>query len=654
MASLRLCLIIFLIKCVIGQDNSTVSSETDPGLAPDNSTEKWVNSESAPQDLTIEHVTVKEGESVVLKCLNTTTQATFCKFKYPHPSSPSNQAHCHISKPKQTKACDDKRPLDLELRLGQLCSMTITRATIGDQGNWECEVYSDGDHNTKTVFEVHVNHSQVLITLNDEPTNRLELTKVPMKLGHSDHQELKCGLGNYEDSELSFKWTKNGVDLNVDNSSLVLNEITLTKEDVGQSIQCNVTTKIDQQLHVGQSIELDLQFPPQAQPEDYEVHYTLRNNSPTLMIYFWANPKPTQAIWTIDSKKHSNLEPKETGRKGRWYSAAPAGLKSTQFQLKVKNELGKAKYTFEGLYSATELVKPPQKLGLLIDGRKAEDSFQLNWTEPHEIEAECQVLDSDVNSKVLYTWKMNGQVLEEMGSKSTISIDIDNPGKNGAIIRCEVAYQDQEFEGTGHTSIETQLVVNYDPQVVIQETNGNTIAYRSTYPRNIDSDATLNLKCLTEKYHGSPDCAWDVGRIQRSSDCDFNLTLKPSDHGKTVKCKVSNYFAEFTLDLTFKPVESKKTAVINIADNKPEATVTMTFQANPQPTNATWIIDDLHVPMDQTVQGYNSSALKKSGSGTKFEITLSFPMKDSMDGQAFKLNVTNDLGMTTYTWQMEV
>ena len=92
MASLRLCLIILLIKCVIGQDNnSTVSSDQE--------LDQVVGTEPTTPT---ENKTVEEGKSVILQCLNT-TNPKYCSFEH------TSGQNCHLGEINQTQYCDGKR-----------------------------------------------------------------------------------------------------------------------------------------------------------------------------------------------------------------------------------------------------------------------------------------------------------------------------------------------------------------------------------------------------------------------------------------------------------------------------------------------------------------------------------------------------------------
>ena len=133
----------------------------------------------------------------------------------------------------------------------------------------------------------------------------------------------------------------------------------------------------------------------------------------------------------------------------------------------------------------------------------------------------------------------------------------------------------------------------------------------------------------------------------------INLILTTQDHDQIIKCQVSDEdYAQVRVDLTFKPEEQTEPKTFEFLDDRNEATISMTFLAKPKPTKAIWIIDDIIVPMNHSIDQFRSSELIPNG--YKFEIQLTFPMKKSMNNQTYLLNVTNDLGMTSYEWKMQI
>lgn len=639
MAPLMLCLLVFVTRCANAQENVT-SVETTIETTVATTTSTSTTTETPTQE-----VFAIEGLSETLICDNDNDKAdsplTYCHFKHP------NLKGCFWKT--KVKACSENRNLD------QHCSMVIKRVELVDQGTWECD-----SSKTSKKFQVKVKPAEVELKLQDEQIEN----KVSMTLGQQENnQVLECGLENYEVSQLTFSWTKTvegsrqPVDLGITGHSLALNDLDLKFQDVGQKIQCLVQLKTSPNAPKRKSkeIELDLKFPPQ--PTDYEVKYTTRDNPSfrtNMKILLWANPKPT-----VDSKKYK-VEPIQTGR---WSIAFPEDVESTKFILETKNTLGKARYTFEGSHSATELVAPPEKLSLMIGRVETGESTQINWNQEH-IEAKCQVHPINPKYIIFYTWKLNNVVVQSSTSSTVQLSDHINPTKNdGDILRCEISYQDQAFDleqGEKPPSVETVLKIDYNPMVIMKFSNGTEIQNNDLIHFNLAKNSALNLMCSTKDFHGTENWFWYRGNtLVLEAKTSENFILKPEDHDSFIRCEVQasenrKYSAQVHLDLTFKPVEQAAPKTVDIPDDRYEAKISMKFLARPKPTKVIWIIEDIIVPMNHSNDGFTSSELIQSDGRSEFEIKLNFPMKTSMNKKIYYLNVTNDIGTTSYQWKMQV
>ena len=641
MAPLMLCLLVFVTRCANAQENVTSVETTIETTVATTST-------STTTETPIQEVVATEGLSETLICDNGNDKAdsppTYCNFNHP------NHNGC-FWKTKE-KACSE----NIEGKLDQHCSIVIKRVELVDEGIWECD-----SSKTSKKFQVKVKPAEVELKLQDEQIEN----KVSMTLGQQqNNQVLECGLENYEVSQLTFSWTKTvqgsrqPVDLGITEHSLALNEIDLKFQDVGQKIQCLVQLKTSPNAPKRKSkeIELDLKFPPQ--PTDYEVQYTTSDNPSfrtNMKILLWANPKPT-----VDTKNYK-VEPIQTGR---WSIAFPEDVESTKFVLETKNTLGKARYTFEGSHSATELVAPPEKLSLVIDRVETVDSTQtqLNWNQEHE--AECQVHPINPKYTIFYTWKLDNDVVQSSTLSALQLSDHINPTKDtGSVLRCEISYQDQAFDleqGEKPPSVETVLKIDYNPMVIMKFLNGTEIQNNDLIHFNLAKNSALNLMCSTKDFHGTENWFWYRGNtLVLEAKTSVNFILKPEDHDSFIKCQVQasdgrKYSAQVHLDLAFKPAEQVDPKAFDIPDDRYEAKISMKFLARPKPTKVIWIIEDIIVPMNHSNDGFTSSELIQSDGRSEFEIKLNFPMKTSMNKKIYYLNVTNDIGMTSYQWKMQV
>ena len=641
MASLMLCLLILVINCANALNETTV--ETKVETTSTTTTTTTTTTTKTP----VQEIIATEGLSETLICDDAASTPSHCNFHHPKLNG------CYW----QTSETTCFRNDNIQGKLDQHCSVVISRVALEDQGTWEC----NSSATPKKNFNVTVEPAKVLLKLDGQ-----DVSKVSMTLGQQTSQVLNCSLENYELSELTFSWTKTvqgkpDVDLGIADHSLALNELDLKFQDVGQKIQCLVQLKNTQNANKreSQEIELELQFPPQT--TDYEVRYTTRDNTDNpsfrtnMNIFLWANPKPIEAKWTVDTATKYTVEPRQI-TKGRWSIAVPADIESTKFILETKNSLGKARYTFEGSHSATELVAKPQKLSLLINGEEKGGTTSINWNE-ESIKARCQVHGASNNSKhtIFYTWKLDNAVLES-GTSSTIQLKnkLDPITNNGETLKCEVSYQDQDFDPDqqdGEIEKETVLTIDYNPVVIIKFANGTELNNNQIIHFNVDKSWNLNLECSTKNYHGRENWVWYRGNTKLNST--LNWILKPEDQNQIFKCQVSDKdYAQVRVNLTFKPEKQTEPKTFEFLDDRNEVTISMTFMASPKPTKAIWIIDDIIVPMNHSIDQFNSRELIQKGN--EFEIQLTFPMKKSMNNQTYLLNVTNDLGMTSYEWKMQI
>ena len=639
MASLMLCLLILVINCANALNETTVETKVE--------TTSTTTTTTTTTKTPVQEIFATEGLSETLICDDAASTPTHCNFHHPKLNG------CYW----QTSETTCFRNDNIQGKLDQHCSVVISRVALEDQGTWEC----NSSATPKKNFNVTVEPAKVLLKLDGQ-----DVSKVSMTLGQQTSQVLNCSLENYELSELTFSWTKTvqgkpDVDLGITDHSLALNELDLKFQDVGQKIQCLVQLKNtpNAQKRESQEIELDLQFPPQT--TDYEVRYTTRDNTDNpsfrtnMKILLWANPKPIEAKWTVDTATNYTVEPRQI-TKGRWSIAVPANVESAKFILETKNSLGKARYTFEGSHSAIELVAPPTNLTLEIDGKETGKLTEINWNREHNITASCHVVHSVSTSKytIFYKWTLDGKVINE-GTSPSISIPLQ-PANNGNILKCDISYQDQAFDPdkVGKTSTYTVLSINYNPVVNIKFTNGSALQNDQIIHLKLDKGfVSLNLECSTKGYHGNENWVWYRGdqEAQRGSS-KINLILTTQDQDQIIKCQVSDEdHAQVRVNLTFKPQEFECSSC-EILDDRYEATISMTFMAEPKPTEAIWIIDDIIVPMNHSIDQFRSSELIPNGD--KFEIQLTFPMKKSMNNQTYLLNVTNDLGMTSYEWKMQI
>ena len=179
---------------------------------------------------------------------------------------------------------------------------------------------------------------------------------------HGSGATLECQLENHNNSQLEFQWFKGSTKLPIQSDILNLEDLNLEPKDCGQKIICQVNIKDDPNAsNFSSKVDLNLQFEPQTQ--NYHINYNMVDDQNTLTIEIWANPKPSEAIWTVNNQDYTIPSSSMTKiREGKWSIALPSGVQSSEYSLKVANTYGKAEYIFKNSYSAKSILPAPKKL----------------------------------------------------------------------------------------------------------------------------------------------------------------------------------------------------------------------------------------------------------------------------------------------------
>ena len=447
--------------------------------------------------------------------------------------------------------------------------------------------------------------------------------------------------------------------LNTENT-LDLESLYFKPEDSGENIACQVKIKDDPKAGTFKAkIDFDLQFAPETQ--NYKINYNMINDQNTLAIELWANPKPFEAIWTVNAQEYNILSSSITKiREGKWSIVLPSGVQSSEYTLKVANTYGKAEYIFKNFYSAKSILPAPTKLSLEINDQNVSDSYLVNLNEKLEITAKC--IAENPKCPLEYTWYFGGKRVE-YAVASTVTLKV-NPQDSGKTLECEISYtHDHKMEQNqikGRTYIDTVLNVRYNPTIFLTF-GGKKLLKDQKLELNLDENTCLVLNCHMEKYLGSAEFQWLFGGIPKDNGRTlpqytdvFETTLQISDQGKEIKCQVGDHEAKIYLDLQFKP-KSKEITERKVPKKYNEYTsVSLTFNANPEPLNATWIIGNILVPSNKSVNDFNSTAITKiRDTPNEYKIQLKLQLTPEICGKIFYLNVTNEIGMTTYEWKLD-
>jgi hypothetical protein len=140
----------------------------------------------------------------------------------------------------------------------------------------------------------------------------------------------------------------------------------------------------------------------------------------------------------------------------------------------------------------------------------------------------------------------------------------------------------------------------------------------------------------------------------------------PKHSGEMLKCEIDHMgytmqalndesnLVEAQLDLQFKPDDQATPSTFYGMKEGEENDVRIKFRANPKPNMGQWKIGDISVPVGaaDVENKFQSSQIIDGDLSGEYQVKLTFTMTPEYAGKNYALEVTNELGTTTYEFNL--
>lgn len=234
-----------------------------------------------------------------------------------------------------------------------------------------------------------------------------------------------------------------------------------------------------------------------------------------------------------------------------------------------------------------------------------------------------------------------------------------------------------DFEvGSGNV----EVIVALAPADIHLETEGQRVS--TPIQMNLDEQKQLFIDCVASGARPAPEFSWYIAdtklnanfEVREEAGEDGSMTYistleynaAPKHSGQMLKCQVDhmgysmqdlsdqNNVAQAELELQFKPDEKEKPETFYGMKEGEENNVRIKFRANPKPNAGKWSFGDVSVPVGaaSTDNTFQSSQITDGDFDGEYQVDLTFTMEPKYAGKTYSLDVTNELGTTTYQFNL--
>jgi len=227
-----------------------------------------------------------------------------------------------------------------------------------------------------------------------------------------------------------------------------------------------------------------------------------------------------------------------------------------------------------------------------------------------------------------------------------------------------------------------QVIVAVPPTAVALQMDGQPIT--GPIDMNLDDQQQAFIDCVASGASPAPtEFMWYIGDTKLDANIktredegengkiNFVSTLEynaaPKHSGQMVKCVVDHQgytalqiddgsnVATAELNLKFKPELKGKTETFYGMKEGESNNVRIKFTANPKPSAGVWTLGEKTVPVgaSDNENSATSSQITESGDiDGEYQVELTFTMDAELAGKPFSLEIENDLGKTTYEFDL--